>query len=437
MAALGGVAVDASDLGLFRNAPPVSAGAQATGVTRTVRVEARDMRFTPSTIEVTAGDALVIELVNTDDEDVHDLVLDDGSESGRIAPGETARLDVGVVGRDVAGWCSVIGHHQLGMALTIDVAEPSGGAAGSAATHGHAGHAHTGAVPDLNAGPSAGFRAHDPTLPPIAPGRVHRRTIHVRELTREVAPGVTQRLWTFNGTTPGPTLHGRVGDRFVITLVNHASVGHSIDFHAGERAPDRVMRTIPPGERLVYRFTAERAGIWMYHCSTMPMAAHIANGLFGAVVIEPRGLRPADRSFVLVQSELYLGPDGAEVDVDKLVREEPDLVVFNGYANQYDDRPLRARVGERVRIWVLDAGPNRASSFHVVGGQFDATYAEGAWLLRPGTGGGAQSLALGPSQGGFVELSLDEPGHYPFVSHAMVDAERGAHGVLAVTPAGR
>ena len=196
--------------------------------------------------------------------------------------------------------------------------------------------------------------------------------------------------------------------------------------------PDRVMRTIPPGGRLVYRFTASRAGIWMYHCSTMPMSAHIANGLFGAVVIDPPGLPPVDRSYVLLQSELYLGPEGGEVDVDKVNAETPDHVVFNGYANQYDHRPLRARVGERVRVWLLDAGPNRATSFHVVGSQFDAAYAEGAWLLRPGSAGGSQSLALAASQGGFVELTFEEPGSYPFVSHVMVDAERGAHGTLRV-----
>jgi nitrite reductase (NO-forming) len=173
----------------------------------------------------------------------------------------------------------------------------------------------------------------------------------------------------------------------------------------------------------------------MYHCSTMPMSAHIANGLFGAVVIEPRGLPRVDRSYLLVQSELYLGAQGEPVDVDKVQAEQPDAVVFNGYANQYDHRPLAARTGERVRIWVLDAGPNRPTSFHVVGGQFDTVYAEGAYLLdRDRTSrGGSQSLALAPSQGGFVELSFPEPGHYPFVSHVMVDAERGAHGRFEVT----
>jgi nitrite reductase (NO-forming) len=166
----------------------------------------------------------------------------------------------------------------------------------------------------------------------------------------------------------------------------------------------------------------------------MPMSAHIANGMFGAVVIEPDGLPAVDRSYVLVQSEYYLGPEGGTVDVDALQAERPDAVVFNGYANQYDARPLPAVVGERVRVWVLDAGPNRGTSFHVVGGQFDTVYAEGRYELLPGQGG-SQALALAPAQGGFVELVFPEAGHYPFVSHVMVDAERGAHGVFEVTPA--
>jgi len=153
--------------------------------------------------------------------------------------------------------------------------------------------------------------------------------------------------------------------------------------------------------------------------------------MFGAVVIEPPDLPEVDRSYVLVQSELYLGEQGGVVDVDKVQDEQPDAVVFNGYANQYDADPLVARVGQRVRVWVLDAGPNRSTSFHVVGGQFDTVYAEGAYLLRDGSGG-AQSLALAAAQGGFVELAFPEAGRYPFVSHVMVDAERGAHGVFAV-----
>jgi nitrite reductase (NO-forming) len=454
LAVAAGVAVDPVAVGAAAT-PSVAAGVAATGETTTVRIEARDMRFTPSTIAVPAGNRLMIVLTNTDDQDVHDLVLDTGADSGRLAPGESARVDVGVVGRDLEGWCSVLGHRQMGMVLHVDA---TGGrtvtAAGSTGHEGHqhgpSGHDHgeadAGATSsqsleapateslDLMAAPAPEWTARDAELPPLPRSRVHRRTLVVRDAVREVAPGVRQRLWTYGGTAPGPVLHGRVGDRFEITLVNRGSVGHSIDFHAGALAPQRPMRTIAPGESLTYRFRATRAGIWMYHCSSMPMSAHIANGLFGAVVIEPPDLPRVDRSYLLVQSELYLGDQGGEADAAKLAAEDPDLVVFNGYANQYDHAPLSARVGERVRVWVLDAGPNRPSSFHVVGGQFDTTYSEGAYLLRRGSrdSGGAQSLGLQAAQGGFVELTFPEPGDYPFVSHLMVDAERGAHGLFRV-----
>jgi nitrite reductase (NO-forming) len=342
-------------------------------------------------------------------------------------------VDAGVISAGVEGWCSVVGHRQMGMVLHIRVVDGGQPAAG----HHTSTDASTGmdgsAADDLDfaAAPPAGFTAYDPVLPPLTDQTVHRLTLPVREVERAVAPGVTQRLWTFGGTAPGPVLHGRVGDVFDITLVNDGTIGHSIDFHAGALAPDAPMRTIAPGESLRYRFTATRAGVWMYHCSTMPMSAHIANGMFGAVVIEPPDLPAVDRSYLLVQSEFYLGPQGGTVDVAKLQDERPDAVVFNGYAGQYDARPLPATVGDRVRVWVLDAGPDRGTAFHVVGGQFDTVYAEGAYLLRPGDGG-SQALALAPAQGGFVELSFPEAGHYPFVSHVMVDAERGAHGQFDV-----
>jgi nitrite reductase (NO-forming) len=453
LAVAAGVAVDPAALSLGTSA---AAGVEPTGETTTVEVVAKDMRFTPSTISVPAGNRLVLVVTNKDDEDVHDLALDTGARTERLSPGATERLDVGVVGRDVEGWCTVVGHRQMGMVLHIEVT----GTAPSAGSADHGDHAHgpagddaetdqghtddaehdgtegEDAAEDLDfmATPSDGFRARDASLPPLEDSRVHRRTITMRDEIREVAPGVTQRQWTYDGAAPGPLLHGRVGDRFEITLVNDGSVGHSIDFHAGSLAPDLPMRTIAPGESLVYRFRATRAGIWMYHCSTMPMSAHIANGLFGAVVIEPRGLLPVDRSYVLVQSELYLGAQDGETDPVKVAAETPDAVVFNGYSNQYDHQPLPARVGERVRVWVLDAGPNRATSFHVVGGQFDTVWAEGDYLLdaRDGGDGGAQALSLGPAQGGFVELTFPEPGTYPFVSHVMVDAERGAHGAFQV-----
>jgi nitrite reductase (NO-forming) len=420
-------------------------GVIATGHTTTVTVEAKDMRFTPSRIEVPVGDRLVITVENTDRTDVHDLVLETGHDTGRLAPGDSAVVDVGVIGRNLDGWCSVVGHKQMGMVLAIeavgapvattDPRTPPG--TGTPGTDDPGTDAH-GAGHEMTMGePADGTVIPDPVLPPLEPGRVHRHTFTVTEQGMEVAPGITQEMWTYNGSAPGPTLHGRVGDTFVIRLVNEGALGHSIDFHAGQRAPDKVMVTIPPGESLTYRFTATRAGIWLYHCPSMPMSAHIANGLFGAVVIDPPDLPAVDTSYVLVQSEHYYGPEGQPVDMDKLQAEELDAVVFNGYHNAYDHAPLKVKVGERVRIWLLDAGPNRPLSFHVVGAQFDRTWFEGDWLLgsakAPLRTGGSQALALAAAQGGFVEMVFDEPGRYPLVNHVMIDAERGAHGDIEVT----
>jgi len=442
-----GVAGDPAAAGLAGTS--TSGDVAATGQTTTVRVEAQEMRFEPNVIEVPAGDRLVVELVNTDD-DVHDLVFENGARSGRLSAGETTEVDLGVVGRDVEGWCSVAGHRQMGMTLDVVAvgaapqADDDDGAGGAPSAHDHGdGGGGDGADLardhlDLMAEPEPGFTAHPAELPSAPDGNVHEVTLTVSEFTAEVAPGVEQELWTFNDTAPGPTLRGTVGDVFEITLVNDGTIGHSIDFHAGALAPDEPMRTIGPGESLVYRFTAERSGIWMYHCSTMPMSMHIAAGMFGAVIIDPPELEPVDHEFVLVQSEYYLGEVGGPPDADAIGADDPDLVVFNGYANQYRDRPLEVGVGDRARVWVLAAGPSRGSAFHVVGGQFDTVYNEGAYRLGGpeqigGETGGGQVLPLVPAQGGFVELEFPEAGHYPFVSHAMVDAERGAMGVFRVT----
>ncbi|MCV7196459.1 multicopper oxidase domain-containing protein [Mycobacterium angelicum] len=427
LAAAAAVAADPAAIGIATT-PQVAVA--ATGRTTTASVRVEGMRFVPDTVEVPAGDRLLITLANTGTNQ-HDLVLSNGARTGRLAPGESTVLDAGVMGSSLDGWCAVAGHRQMGMTFSVRVT-----GAPTHATHpDHYGPAHVAPISaadiarSLGADPGPAFTARDAALPPATVE--HRLTLPVTEIQREVSPGITQRLWTFGGTAPGPTLHGKVGDVFEITLINDGSTGHSIDFHAGALAPDEPMRTIQPGERLVYRFTATRAGIWLYHCSTMPMSLHIANGMFGAVIIDPPDLPRVDREYVIVQSEMYLGAPGEDADADKVAADKPDLVVFNGYARQYDHTPLTARIGERVRIWVLAAGPNRGTSFHVVGGQFDTVWSEGDYRLRPGAGG-AQTLGLFAAQGGFVELSFDQPGRYPFVSHAMVDAERGAHGVIEV-----
>ena len=194
---------------------------------------------------------------------------------------------------------------------------------------------------DSNAKPGPDWKPFDPHLAPAPGGTDHQVTLHAKETQAEVATGVMQELWAFNGQTPGPVLRGKVGDVFTVTLVNDGKVGHSIDFHASQTNMDQDMRTLDPGESLVYQFQAQYSGIWMYHCGTAPILHHIGNGMFGAVVIDPPDLAAVDHGYVMVQSELYLGPNGQPGDLTKMLANKYDAVVFNGYYNQYKLAPIR------------------------------------------------------------------------------------------------
>jgi nitrite reductase (NO-forming) len=410
---------------------------------RVVEVTLVGMRITPSVVEVPSGTHLVLEVTNEDGMQ-HDLAFASGPRTPMLGGGASATLDLGVVTTDLDGWCTVPGHRAAGMTMRVVVTggggpDVAGGEApddGAAGAHHGAAASGGGLALDPHAEPGPDWRPYDPHLRPAPGGTEHRVRIAVTDEVVEVAPGIRQTMWAFNGTVPGPTLRGAVGDLFTVTFVNEASTGHGIDFHAGSLAPDQPMRTLDPGEELTYQFVARGSGAWLYHCSTMPMALHIANGMVGAVIVDPPNLPPADTELVLVQSELYLAAPDGTADEAALVAERPTAVVFNGYADQYVHAPIEVRVGERVRIWLVDAGPQRSTSFHVVGGQFDTVFKEGAYLLRPGNPeqGLAQALDLAPGQGGFVELVLPEPGRYPFVDHAMVDGERGARGLLVAVP---
>lgn len=432
-----------------------------TGATTEVAVDVVGMSFSPNAIEVPAGNRLVLTVTNSA-EQRHDLVLATGASTGSIAPGATASLDAGVITGDLEGWCSIPGHRQAGMTLTIRATGASSGSGASPSTSSETGAASSmngmagmqgmtemggtsGAASGSGGGGAPSMAAlvdhaektpaRDAALPAPEAGTEHRYTFTVTEQTEQVTDEVTRATWTFNGDSPGPILHGRIGDVFRITLVNKGSMSHSIDFHAGLVSPDRVMRSIEPGETLEYVFQAKNAGIWLYHCSTMPMSMHIANGMFGVVVIDPSDLDPVDREYVLIGSEMYLGAQGGTADPGLLAAMTPNLAAFNGRAFQYRAHPLTAKVGERVRMWVLDAGPNLPLAFHVVGAQFDTVWREGDYLLRRGgsSGGASQVLALQAAEGGFVEFAPLEAGSYNFVDHAMSVAEMGRAGTLRVT----
>jgi nitrite reductase (NO-forming) len=226
-------------------------------------------------------------------------------------------------------------------------------------------------------------------------------------------------------------MRGKVGDIFRVTLTNEGALPHSIDFHASKVAWDDEMRSIGPGQSLVYEYEAKHAGIFMYHCGTAPALHHIGNGMYGAVIIDPPTLAPVDHEYALVQSELYLGPDGEVGDLAKMTAFQPDAVVFNGYVSQYKFHPIRVEPNERVRVWVLDAGPSENSAFHIVGTVFDTVFKEGTYVLQPDARqGGSQVLDLQPAQGGFVEFSLAERGLYPIVTHKFANVGKGALGLF-------
>jgi nitrite reductase (NO-forming) len=245
-----------------------------------------------------------------------------------------------------------------------------------------------------------------------------------------------QKVWTFGGSVPGPVIRVKVGDKIRVHLKNPATnqMSHSIDFHASQVAWNDEMRSIAPGEELLYEWTADYAGVWMYHCGTAPTLHHIANGMYGMVIVEPaEGLPKVDKEFALVQSEWYLGPQGQPVDLTKAAAgaPSPDYVVFNGVANQYKDGPIEVGTGQTVRMFVLDAGPNIASSFHIVGTIFNTVIKEGIHLAKGNPGNwGSQAMDLSPAQGGIVEFTTAEDGLYPIVTHAYNFVGRGALGLV-------
>lgn len=410
------------------------AGATAAGPMSATAIE-QEFSITPADVTLAPGGTLEVMNMGTM---THNLAVQGTSlATPMISPGDTKALKLtGLAPGIYTIYCQVPGHEAAGMKATLHVtgattaASPAAGSAATSATSATPADAKI----NFSATPAATWHAFDPTLAPAAGATVHNITFHVQEVTREVAPGVTQQAWTFNGQVPAPILRGHIGDVFNVTLVNDGTMGHSIDFHASQVAPNVAMRTINPGQSLVYQFKADYAGIWMYHCGTAPAIEHIANGMFGAVIIDPPGLAPVAHEYVMIQSELYLGPQGQPGDMAKMLADTPDAVVFNGYVNQYKYAPITVDPGQRIRIWVLDAGPNDISSFHIVGTIFDTVFKEGHYELQPGnpTGGGSQALDLDPAQGGFVETTFAQPGVYTMVSHKFADASQGDLGTFDV-----
>jgi nitrite reductase (NO-forming) len=282
------------------------------------------------------------------------------------------------------------------------------------------------------------FEKVDPTLPPVPAGDVKTFKVdvfqHVTQVSKDLAP---TEVWSFavNGTyyrgtgVSGPMVVTE-GDTVDFTLVNgtdesmKVDLPHSLDFHSAEVNPGTRYSDLAPGKSMHYRFVAMHPGVFMYHCATQPVLMHTGAGMVGMFVVKPRNLAPVDKELWITQQEYYIGQPGKDADMAKMQAKSPDVIAFNGYANQYKDHPIDVKVGEKVRMYLLNAGPSIWSAFHVIGTVFDRTVIEGT------VGHDAQTVDLAPSQGGWVEFTLDEEGGYPFVTHAFGDMVKGSLGVL-------
>ena len=294
-----------------------------------------------------------------------------------------------------------------------------------------------GAVPTNADALAKAHEAFPAALAPAPAGPVADVNLVLKDVTVQIAPGVKYSAWAWAGGAPGPVIHVRQGQRVHITLTNRGAIPHSVDFHAARVAPDKAFRDVMPGKSVSYTFRANDPGVFMYHCGTKPVLMHIANGMYGAIVVEPKpGVLPkADRNYVLVASEWYLSSDGlkapAQFNMDKAHARMPDWMTFNGYAGQYVTHPLAADPGQLVRFWVVDAGPSLDTDFHVVGTVLNKAYPFGD--MTPAHALNNVQTVTVPAGGGSVfDVRIDKPGLYPFVSHAFAAVDEGQVGLLKV-----
>jgi nitrite reductase (NO-forming) len=285
----------------------------------------------------------------------------------------------------------------------------------------------------------------DPTdLPPPIGARGPKRVkvdLETIEVTGKLADGATYRYWTFNQKVPGPFIRVRVGDTVEVRLKNDVDsvVMHNVDFHAvtgpggGAKATDAN-----PGERRGFEFVATNPGLYVYHCAVPSAAQHISNGMYGMILVEPEGGLPkVDREFYVMQGEIYteqkIGTKGELTEsYDKLMNERPEYFLFNGAVGAIaSEKPLKAKVGETVRIYFGVGGPNYTSSFHVIGEIFDKVYNQGSLTSAPLTN--VQTTTVAPGGAVVVDFKLQVPGKYMLVDHALTRVERGLAGVLEVT----
>ena len=294
-------------------------------------------------------------------------------------------------------------------------------------------------VIDFGSAPTAPSPAYPASLAPASRAPVKQFRIPIEDATVEIAKGVTYKSWTFGGSVPGPVIRVRQGDLVKITLVNQASMPHSIDFHAARIPMSQAFRSILPKDSLSFEFIARDPGAYLVHCGTPPVLLHLMQGMYLPIVVDPKAGWPGkvNKEFVIVQSEFYVqGGDSAlpgQADWKRALDREASYVVFNGRAFQYQEHPLHVDVGDRVRLFVVNAGPTFTSDFHIVGAIFDRVYSDG----NPDHAmSGVQTWAVPAGGGAVFETTFAKDasgeGTYAFVTHAFADAAKGAVGLIQV-----
>lgn len=292
----------------------------------------------------------------------------------------------------------------------------------------------------------------DANVKPLVPDPVKEIRLDTTHKIIEIAPGVKFSAWTFGDQVPGPIVRAKVGDRIRFSMTNRsdepvpgvritaAPMMHSMDFHSAMVSPSDKYRSIAPGQTITFEFTPNYPGVFMYHCGTPMVLEHIASGMYGMMIVEPRDGYPTkvDREYAIIQSEFYtkLDPqkrkvDGAPLyvlDGERVRSKSPTYTVFNGRYNGFVDHPLAAKPGERVRLFVLNVGPSNTSSFHVVGTIFDRVWIDG----NPDNQfRGMQTVLLGSSSSAITEFMIPEAGAYTMVDHHFANASQGAVGVIS------
>jgi nitrite reductase (NO-forming) len=277
---------------------------------------------------------------------------------------------------------------------------------------------------------------------PLAKRGPQRVTVDLEtvEVTGQLDDGTTYRYWTFNRKVPGPFVRVRVGDTVEVTMKNadDSVMMHNVDFHAVTGPGGGGMATeAGPGETKGFVFKALKPGLYVYHCATPMVAQHIANGMYGMILVEPAdGLPKVDREFYVMQGELYteqpIGTKGEQAEsIDKLVNERPEYFVFNGAVGALaGENVLKAKVGETVRLYFGVGGPNFTSSFHVIGEIFDKIYPMGSATSR--TVNDVQTVTVPPGGAVITEMKLEVPGKYVLVDHALSRVNKGLAGFLEV-----